>query len=128
MPFAAAVLLLAFGSDYNIFAVGNIWETARGQPLPEAHVRAMPESIAALLVAGLALAASFGLLAVVPLVPFPQLAFVMFVGIVLDVLVVRSIMMPALLTVFGRASVWPNKRLKLGGSIRLLSIEQRSEP
>ncbi len=111
VPFAAAVLLVAFGSDYNIFAVGNIWEEARTRPLPDAINKTMPGTISAILTAGLALAASFGLLAVVPLVPFRQLAFVMFVGIMLDVLVVRALLMPALLTLFGRASAWPSKRL-----------------
>ncbi len=41
-------------------------------------------------------------------VPFRQLAFVMFVGIMLDVLVVRALLMPALLTLFGRISAWPS--------------------
>jgi RND superfamily putative drug exporter len=111
VPFAAAVLLVAFGSDYNIFAVGNIWEEARTRPLLEAIVKVMPDTVSAILTAGLALAASFGLLAVVPLVPFRQLAFVMFVGIMLDVLVVRALLMPALLILFGRISAWPSKRL-----------------
>ena len=32
-PFAAAVLLIALGSDYNVFSVGSIWEEARRRPL-----------------------------------------------------------------------------------------------
>ncbi len=111
VPFAAAVLLLAFGSDYNIFAVGTIWERARTRPLSTAVVETMPGVVSALLVAGLALAVSFGLLAVVPLVPFRQLAFAMFVGILLDVLVVRSVLLPAALTLFGKWSAWPRQRL-----------------
>ena len=110
VPFAGAVLLLAFGSDYNIFAVGNVWKEARTRPLPEAIIRSMPGTVAAIVVAGLALAASFGLLAVVPLVPFRQLAFFMCVGIALDVVVVRSLLLPALLTLVGRASAWPSRR------------------
>lgn len=111
VPFAAAVLLLAFGSDYNIFTVGTIWDEARHRSLPDALVAAMPGTIGAIFVAGLALAASFGLLGVVPLLPFRQLAFVMSVGIVLDVLVVRSVLLPAMLTVFGSVSAWPSSRL-----------------
>ncbi len=109
VPFAAAVLLLAFGSDYNIFAIGTIWERARTRPLSTAIEETMPGIVSSLLVAGLALAASFGLLSVVPLVPFRQLAFAMFVGIMLDVLVVRSLLLPAALTVVGRWSSWPRK-------------------
>lgn len=109
VPFAAAVLLLAFGSDYNIFAVGNVWEEARRRPLPDAIVTAMPPTISAILVAGLALAASFGLLSVVPLDSFRQLALAMLLGIMLDVMVVRSLLLPALLTVIGPASAWPSR-------------------
>ncbi len=116
VPFAAAVLLLAFGSDYNIFAVGTIWERARTRPLPEAIEETMPGVVSALLVAGLALAASFGLLSVVPLTPFRQLAFAMFVGIMLDVLVVRALFVPAAMSVFGRWSAWPRKGLTQSGS------------
>lgn len=110
VPFAGAVLLLAFGSDYNIFVVGSIWDEAREHPLPEAIERTMPGAIAAILIAGTALAASFGFLSVVPLAPFRELAFLMFVGISLDVLVVRSLLLPALLTLFGRSSAWPSRR------------------
>lgn len=110
VPFAGAVLLLAFGSDYNIFVVGSIWDEAREHPLPEAIERTMPGAITAILTAGAALAASFGFLSVVPLAPFRELAFLMFVGISLDVLVVRALLLPALLTLFGRSSAWPSKR------------------
>ena len=112
VPFAAAVLLLAFGSDYNIFGVGHVWDEARHRRLPEAISVAMPQTTRAITAAGLALAASFGLLALVPLQPFRQLAFAMCLGIMLDVLVVRSLLMPALLTVFGPVSAWPNKLLR----------------
>ena len=112
VPFAAAVLLLAFGSDYNIFGVGHVWDEARRRLLADAIVSAMPGTTRALTAAGLALAASFGLLAVVPLLPFRQLAFAMSVGILLDVFVVRLLLMPALLTVVGPASAWPSKRLR----------------
>ncbi len=111
VPFAAAVLLLAFGSDYNIFGVGHVWDVARRRPLTEAIRVAMPQTTRAINAAGIALAASFGLLAVVPLGPFRQLAFAMAIGILIDVLVVRSVLMPALLTLVGPASAWPNKRL-----------------
>lgn len=112
VPFTAAVLLLAFGSDYNIFGVGHIWDEARDHPLPQAIMRSMTQTTPAILAAGLALAASFGLLAVVPLLPFRQLAFAMTAGILLDVLVVRSLLMPALLTLVGPFSAWPSMRLR----------------
>ena len=52
VPFAAAVLLVALGSDYNIFSVGYIWEQARRRPLSEALAIAVPRSTRAISVAG----------------------------------------------------------------------------
>jgi len=112
VPFAAAVLLVALGSDYNIFAVGHIWQVARRRPLPQAIATAVPQSTRAITSAGAALAASFGLLALVPLRPFRELAFLMSAGILLDVFVVRAVLVPSLLTLVGPASGWPSKRLR----------------
>ncbi len=111
VPFAAAVLLVALGSDYNIFGVGHVWEEARHRPLREAIEVAMPQSTRAITAAGITLAASFGLLALVPLRSFRELAFAMAVGILLDAIVVRSLLVPTLLTLVGRASDWPSRRL-----------------
>jgi len=111
VPFAAAVLLVALGSDYNIFGVGTVWELARRRPLREALRTAVPASTRAIMAAGVTLAASFGMLALVPLQPFRELGFAMAVGILLDVLVVRSLLVPTLLTVVGTASGWPGTKL-----------------
>lgn len=111
VPFAASVLLVSLGSDYNIFGVGRIWEEARHRPLREAIRVAMPETSRAITTAGLALAVSFGMLAIIPLGSFHQLAFAMTVGILIDAFVVRSIMVPALMTLVGRRSAWPRKAL-----------------
>jgi len=101
VPFAAAVLLVSLGSDYNIFAVGSVWDAARERPLLEAIRVAVPQTTRAIAAAGMALAVSFGLLALVPLRPFRELAFAMVLGILLDALVVRSLLVPALLTLLG---------------------------
>ncbi len=111
VPFAAAVLLVALGSDYNIFGVGHVWEQARHLPLRAAICKAVPESTRAIMAAGTVLAASFGLLATIPLQPFRQLGFAMSVGIMIDVLVVRSLLVPCLLTLVGPASAWPSRQL-----------------
>ncbi len=111
VPLSAAVLLVSLGSDYNVFAVGHVWRLAERRSLRRALVLALPQSTAAITAAGTALAASFGLLALVPLAPFRELAFAMSVGILLDVFVVRSLLVPSLLTLVGRASGWPSSRL-----------------
>jgi RND superfamily putative drug exporter len=111
VPFAAAVLLVALGSDYNIFGVGHVWEEARHRPLPEAMTIAIPQSTRAITTAGVTLAVSFGLLAIVPLRASRELAVAMCTGILIDTLVVRSLVMPSLLTLVGPVSGWPSHQL-----------------
>jgi putative drug exporter of the RND superfamily len=112
VPFAAAVLLVALGSDYNVFVAGRIWEEARRYRLREAIAVAMPAAARAVTAAGLALAASFALLAIVPLRSFREFAFVMTVGVLVDTFVVRSLLVPALTSLFGEAAWWPGKRMR----------------
>ncbi|MBI4941157.1 MAG: MMPL family transporter [Actinobacteria bacterium] len=118
VPLAAGVLLLALGSDYNLFAVGHVWAHARHRPLREAMLAALPQSSAAITTAGVALAASLGTLALVPLRQFRELAFALVVGILLDALVVRTLLAPSLLTLFGRVSGWPGRRLDVAEEAR----------
>ncbi|MCC2592768.1 MMPL family transporter [Tessaracoccus sp. OS52] len=108
VPFAGSVLLLSLGSDYNIFAVGHVWQKARNLSMRDALLVATPESTRAITSAGLALAASFGLLALVPLGPFHELGFLLGVGILIDVFIVRALLVPSLITLVGPLSSWPS--------------------
>ncbi len=110
-PFATTVLLLALGSDYNVFGTGRIWEEAANNPLKRAIRRALPESARAITTAGLTLAGSFALIAIIPLTAFHEMAFTMFAGLLIDTFLVRSIVTPALLTLVGPAAGWPGSRL-----------------
>jgi putative drug exporter of the RND superfamily len=107
VPFVVAVLLISLGSDYNVFVVGQIWEEARRRPLRDAVAVAAPRASRAITTAGLALAAGFGVLALAPLDQFRELAVAMVLGIVIDTFVVRSLLVPALVLLFGRAGSWP---------------------
>lgn len=110
VPFAAAVLLVSLGSDYNVFVVGRVWEEARKRPLREAIATAAPRASKTITVAGIALAASFALLAIVPLQAFAELGFALAVGVLVDAFVVRSLLVPALISLFGDLSWWPGTR------------------
>jgi len=107
VPFAAGVLLVALGSDYNVFVVGRIWEEARVRPVRDAVAVAAPQASRAITTAGVALAASFAALAVIPLEQFRQLAIAMALGVVMDAIAVRSLLVPALVALFGRLGMWP---------------------
>jgi putative drug exporter of the RND superfamily len=109
VPFVVAVLLISLGSDYNVFVVGRIWEEARRRPLREAVAFAGPRASRAITIAGLALAAGFGLLALVPLAQFREIALAMALGVLLDTFVVRSLLVPALVVLFGRVGSWPGR-------------------
>jgi RND superfamily putative drug exporter len=102
VPFAAAVLLLSLGSDYNVFVVGRIWRSARDRPLREAIALEAPRTSATITTAGLTLAGSFALLAIIPLRPMRELALALALGILLDTFVVRSLLVPSLLALFRR--------------------------
>jgi RND superfamily putative drug exporter len=112
VPFAAAVLLVALGSDYNVFVAGRIWEEGRRYRLREAIAVAMPAAARAVTAAGLALASSFALLAIVPLRSFREFAFVMTAGVLVDTFVVRSLLVPALTSLFGEVAWWPGRRMR----------------
>jgi putative drug exporter of the RND superfamily len=108
VPFAAAVLLVALGSDYNIFGIGPAWREARTRPLREALAVTLPHSARAIRIAAFTLAVSLGLLVLVPLRPFRELAFALSVGILIDAFIVRSLLAPALLSVMGSAAEPPS--------------------
>jgi RND superfamily putative drug exporter len=104
VPFAAAVLLVALGSDYNIFGIGPAWREARTRPLREALALTLPHSARAIRTAAVTLAVSFGLLLIVPLRPFRELAFALSVGVIIDAFIVRSLLAPALLSIMSAAT------------------------
>jgi putative drug exporter of the RND superfamily len=111
VPLAAGVLLIALGSDYNIFLVGRIWDEAERRPLREAIVVAGSGASHAISAAGLVLSASFAALALVPLEAFHQLAFVLAVGLLIDAFIVRTVLTPAVISLVGERSSWPSRRL-----------------
>ena len=109
VPFTASVLLVALGSDYNVFLAGRIWQEARHRPLREAVAVAGARAATPITVAGIVLAISFALLALVPLRPFREMAFVISVGLLIDAFLVRTLLVPALITLVGPVSGWPQR-------------------
>jgi RND superfamily putative drug exporter len=112
VPFAAAVLLGSLGSDYNVFLAGRIWDETRRRPLRQAVAVAGARAATPITIAGLVLAGSFALLALVPVRPFRELAFAMAVGLLIDAFVVRTVLVPALMVIVGERSGWPGARLR----------------
>jgi putative drug exporter of the RND superfamily len=116
VPLAIGVLLLSFGTDYNLFVVGRIWQEAEGRTMRDAIRTAVRRASHAISIAGVALACSFAMLAIVPIAPFREFAVAIGIGVIIDTFVVRTLLIPALLAALGERSWWPRRR-QLGPSI-----------
>ena len=128
VPLATAVLLVSLGSDYNVFVAGRIWDEARRRRLREAVAIAAPKAAGAITVAGITLAATFALLAIVPLRSFREFALLMVVGVLVDAIVVRSILIPGLISLFGETSWWPGRRVRPASYTEFIaSVARRAE-
>ncbi|MDQ4125578.1 MAG: MMPL family transporter, partial [Actinomycetota bacterium] len=112
VPIVATVLLVALGSDYNVFLAGRIWTEARRLPLREAIVAGGTGAAHAIAAAGVVLAASFAALALVPLQAFRELAFVLAAGLLIDAFLVRTVLAPAVIALVGERSAWPRRSLR----------------
>lgn len=109
VPIAGGVLLVALGSDYNVFLVGRIWAEARTRRLPEAIVVGGAGASRAISAAGLVLAASFAAIALVPILAFRELAFLVAAGLIIDAFLVRSVLVPGVIALVGERSAWPGR-------------------
>jgi RND superfamily putative drug exporter len=110
VPFAVAVLLLGLGSDYSVLLVGRIWRTARGREVSGAIADAGAQAARPIGTAGLVLALSFALLALVPLWEFRQFALAMSAGLLVDAFFVRPLLIPALVALAARRGAAPSAR------------------
>ena len=102
VPIATAILLLSLGADYNVFLISRIWNEAERQDLRPAIRTAGSRAARAITVAGFILALSFAAVALIPIQSFRELAFAMSVGLLLDTLLARTLLIPALVSLFGR--------------------------
>jgi putative drug exporter of the RND superfamily len=107
VPLLAFVFLVALGVDYNIFLVTRAAEEARGHGADQGMLRALAATGGVITSAGILLAAVFAVLGVLPLVVLAQLGVVICVGVLLDTLVVRTVLVPALALILGDRFWWP---------------------
>ncbi len=108
-PLLAFVFLVALGVDYNIFLVGRAVEEARDHGSREAMIRSLAATGGVITSAGILLAAVFAVLGVLPLVALAQIGVIICVGVLLDTLVVRTVLVPALALLLGDRFWWPRR-------------------
>ena len=107
VPVASSILLLALGADYNVFLISRIWHEAEVAPLKPAIRSAAAGAGRAITVAGLILALSFAAVMLIPIQSFREIGFALFVGLLLDTLIARTLLIPALVALFGHDSYEP---------------------
>ncbi|GAA4902230.1 RND superfamily putative drug exporter [Stackebrandtia albiflava] len=109
VPLFGFVFLVALGIDYNIFLMTRVREEAATLGTREGTLRGLTVTGGVITSAGVVLAATFSALAVIPLLFLAQLAFIVAFGVLLDTLVVRSLLVPALTLDVGRKVWWPSR-------------------
>ncbi|MGL5816235.1 MAG: MMPL family transporter [Phycicoccus sp.] len=129
MPLLAFVFLVALGVDYNIFLVTRAAEEAAGHGTRAGMLRALAATGGVITSAGILLAAVFAVLGVLPLVFLAQLGVVICIGVLLDTLVVRTVLVPALALVLGDRFWWPRRfDRSVGRPARDEETERESSP
>nr|WP_244637718.1 MMPL family transporter [Frigoribacterium sp. CFBP 13707] len=106
----AFLFLVALGVDYNIFLTTRAREERERHGTREGMVRALASTGAVITSAGVLLAAVFAVLGVLPVVALTQVGVVVCIGVLLDTLVVRTVLVPALVFLTGDAFWWPSRR------------------
>jgi RND superfamily putative drug exporter len=100
---------VALGIDYNIFLMTRVREEAQQIGTRAGIIKGLTVTGGVITSAGIVLAATFGVLGVLPLVFLAQLGFAVAFGVLLDALVVRSLLVPALVRIIGPKVWWPSK-------------------
>jgi RND superfamily putative drug exporter len=108
-PLFAFIFLVALGVDYNIFLMARVREEAHRLPTKEAMLKGLAVTGGVITSAGVVLAGTFSVLAVLPLVALTQIGITVAFGVLLDTFVVRSILVPALTFELGRRIWWPSR-------------------
>jgi putative drug exporter of the RND superfamily len=114
IPFLMFVFLLALGEDYNILVMSRIREEAAGMPLRQAVTQALERTGSTVTSAGLVLAGTFGVFAlVVARMPgggvYTGILASLALGILMDAFLVRTLLVPSTVALLGRWNWWPSR-------------------
>ena len=108
-PLFAFVFLVALGIDYNIFLMTRVREESIKIGTRAGVIKGLTVTGGVITSAGIVLASTFGVLGVLPLVFLAEIGFAVAFGVLLDTIVVRSLLVPALVRVLGPKIWWPSK-------------------
>jgi len=109
------LFLVALGVDYNIFLVTRAREEAVEHGTRVGMIRALSATGGVITSAGILLAAVFAVLGVLPLITLTQIGIIVCIGVLLDTLLVRTVLVPALAFLAGEKFWWPSKVSAVAG-------------
>jgi RND superfamily putative drug exporter len=103
------VFLVALGIDYNIFLMTRVHEEATVHGTRGGGLIGVAATGGVITSAGLLLAGTFAVLATMPVVAFAEIGIAVALGVLLDTIIVRSVLVTALNLDIGRYLWWPGK-------------------
>jgi RND superfamily putative drug exporter len=109
LPLFVFVFLVALGIDYNIFLMTRVHEEAKTHGTRRGALIGVAATGGVITSAGLVLAGTFAVLATMPVVAFAEIGIAVALGVLLDTIVVRSVLVTALNLDVGRHLWWPSK-------------------
>ncbi|MGD9961593.1 MMPL family transporter [Nocardioides sp.] len=109
VPLLSFLFLVALGVDYNIFLTTRAREEAFRTDTTTAISTALAVTGGVITSAGVLLAAVFTVLGVLPVIVLTQIGVIVGFGVLLDTLLVRSVLVPALVALLGRRFWWPGQ-------------------
>jgi putative drug exporter of the RND superfamily len=116
VPLFVFVFLVALGIDYNIFLMTRVREESARSGTRRGALTGLAATGGVITSAGLVLAGTFAVLGTLPLVEFTEIGVAVALGVLLDTIVVRSVLVTALTLDIGRHIWWPSALAKPGAS------------
>jgi putative drug exporter of the RND superfamily len=109
VPLFVFVFLVALGIDYNIFLMTRIREESARSGTRRGALTGLAATGGVITSAGLVLAGTFAVLGTLPLVEFTEIGFAVAIGVLIDTIIVRSVLVTALTLDIGRHMWWPSR-------------------
>ena len=103
------VFLVALGIDYNIFLMTRVREETMKAGVAKGTIKGLVVTGGVITSAGIVLAATFAALSVIPILFLFEIAFIVAFGVLLDTIVVRSLLVPAITLEIGPRMWWPSR-------------------
>jgi len=109
IPIYIFIFLVALGVDYNIFLSARIREESRSEGIREGTLRGLGVTGGVITAAGIVLAGTFAALTQIPEVAIAEVGTAVALGVLLDTLLVRTVLVPASLLTIGERVWWPGR-------------------